>query len=63
MVSQLERERLTEAFNREPLTGASVVLMCVAGLLIVAGLAVVGAQFAATDDATATTASRPRSQG
>jgi hypothetical protein len=62
MVSQLERERLTEAFTREPHTGAAVVFMCVAGLLIVAGLAVVGAQFAATD-ATATTASRPRSQG
>ena len=62
MVSQHERERLTEAFKREPLTGAAVVFKCVAGLMVVAGLAVVGAQ---TDpaDATATTASQPPSQG
>jgi hypothetical protein len=62
MVSQHEREKLTEAFKREPLTGAAVVFKCVAGLMVVAGLAVVGAQ---TDpaDATATTASQPPSQG
>ena len=62
MVSQRERERLTEAFKHEPLTGAAVVFKCVAGLMVVAGLAVVGAQTDATD-ATATTASQPPSQG
>ena len=61
MVSQHERERLTEAFRREPLTGAAVVFKCVAGLLVVAGLAVVGAQ-TDTTDATATAANQPRSQ-
>jgi len=62
MVSQHEREKLTEAFKGEPLIGAAVVFKCVAGLMVVAGLAVVGAQ---TDpaDATATTASQPPSQG
>ena len=62
MVSQHEREKLTEAFKREPLTGAAVVIKCVAGLLVVAGLAIVGAQ-TDTTDATATTASQPPSQG
>ena len=62
MVSQHEREKLTEAFKREPLTGAAVVIKCVAGLLVVAGLAIVGAQTDKTD-ATATTASQPPSQG
>ena len=62
MVSQRERERLTEAFKREPLTGAAVVFKCVAGLMVVAGLAVMGAQTEPTD-ATATIASQPPSQG
>lgn len=62
MVNQHERATLTEAFKREQFTGAAIVFKCVAGLLIVAGLAVAGAQFDTTD-ATATTASRPRSQG
>ena len=62
MVSQRERERLTEAFKREPLTGAAVVFKCAAGLMIVAGLAVMGAQTEPTD-ATATIASEPPSQG
>ena len=62
MVSQRERERLTEAFKREPLTGAAVVFKCVAGLMVVAGLAVMGAQTEPTD-ATATIASKPPSQG
>ena len=61
MVSQHEREKLTEAFKREPLTGAAVVFKCVAGLMVVAGLAVIGAPH--TTDATATTASQPPSQG
>jgi len=61
MVSQHEREKLTEAFKREPLTGAAVVFKCVAGLMVVAGLAVIGAPD--TTDATATTASQPPSQG
>jgi len=62
MVSQRERERLTEAFKREPLTGAAVVFKCVAGLMVVAGLAVIGAQTDPTD-AAATTASQPLSPG
>jgi len=62
MVSQRERERLTEAFKREPLTGAAVVFKCAAGLMVVAGLAVMGAQTEPTD-ATATNASEPPSQG
>lgn len=62
MVSQRERERLTEAFKREPLTGAAVVFKCAAGLMIVAGLAVMGAQTEPTD-ATATIGSEPPSQG
>jgi hypothetical protein len=53
---------LTEAFKREPLTGAAVVFKCAAGLMIVAGLAVMGAQTEPTD-ATATNASEPPSQG
>jgi hypothetical protein len=62
MVSQRERERLTEAFKREPLGGAAVVFKCVAGLMVVAGLAVMGAQTEPTD-ATATIGSEPPSQG
>ena len=62
MVTQRERERLTDAYKREPLTGAAVVFKCVAGLMVVAGLAVIGTQ-TDTTDATATTASPPRSQG
>ena len=62
MVNQHEREKLTEAFKREPLTGAAVVVKCVAGLLIVAGLAVIGVR-TDTTDATATAANQPRSQG
>ena len=63
MVSQHERERLTEAFKPGQLTAAAVVVFkCVAGLLIVAGLALAGARFA-TADATATVANQPRSQG
>jgi hypothetical protein len=61
MVSQHERQRLTEAFKRETLTGAAIVLKCVAGLLVVAGLAVIEAQ-TDTSDATATAASQLRSQ-
>ena len=60
MVSQHEREKLTEAFKREPLTGAAVVFKCVAGLIVVAGLAIIGAQ-PDPADATATTASQPPS--
>ena len=62
MVSQHERERLTEAFKRERLTAAAVVFKCVAGLLVVAGLAVIGVQ-TGTTDATATAANQPWSQG
>ena len=62
MVSQHEREKLTEAFKRELFFGAAVVFKCVAGLMVVAGLAVVGSQNDATD-ATTTTASQPPSQG
>jgi len=61
MVSQHEREKLTEAFKGEPLIGAAVVFKCVAGLMVVAGLAVIGAPD--TTDATATTASQPPSPG
>ena len=61
MVSQHERQRLTEAFKREPLTGAAIVLKCVAGLLVVAGLAIIGAQ-TDTTDATATAANQLRPQ-
>ena len=62
MVSQHERERFMEAFEREPLASTIVVLKCVAGLLIVAGLAVAGANSDAANT-TATTASQPRSHG
>ena len=62
MVSQHEREKLTEAFKGEPLIGAAVVFKCVAGLMVVAGLAVMGAQTEPTD-ATATIGSEPPSQG
>jgi hypothetical protein len=62
MVSQHETERFTEVFNREPLTSAIVVIKCAVGLLIVAGLAVVGAQ-SDTADAPAATASQSRSHG
>ena len=61
MISHHERKRLTEAFNREPVTGAAVILKCVAGLLVVAGLAIVGVQTDATD-ATATAANQQRRQ-
>lgn len=61
MVSQHERERLTKAFKREPLTDAAVILKCVAGLLVVTGLAVIGAQ-TDTTDATATAANQMRAQ-
>ena len=61
MVSQHERERLTEAFKREPLTGTAVILKCVAGLLVVAGLAIVGAQ-TDTTDATTTATNQQRRQ-
>jgi hypothetical protein len=59
MVSQHERERLTEAFKREPVTGAALVFKCVAGLLVVAALAVIGVQ-TYTTDATATAANEQR---
>jgi hypothetical protein len=62
MVSQHERERLTQAFKREPVTSAAVVFKCVAGLLVVAALAVIGVQIYTTD-ATVTTANQPLSQG
>ena len=64
MISHHERKRLTEAYNREPVTGAAVILKCVAGLLVVAGLAIVGVQTDATDatDATATAANQQRRQ-
>ncbi len=61
MISHHERKRLTEAFNREPVTGAAVILKCVAGLLVVAGLAIVGVQTDATDE-TATAANQQRRQ-
>jgi len=61
MVSQHERKRLTEAFKREPLTGAAIALKCVAGLLVVAGLANIGAQ-ADTSDAPAAAANQLGSQ-
>ena len=61
MISHHERKRLTEAFNREPVTGAAVILKCVAGLLVVAGLAIVGVQTDATD-ASATAANQQRRQ-
>jgi len=63
MISHHERKRLTEAFNREPVTGAAVILKCVAGLLVVAGLAIVGVQTDTTDaSATATAANQQRRQ-
>jgi hypothetical protein len=62
MVSQHEREKLTEAFKRELFFGAAVVFKCVAGLLVVAALAVFGVQ-TYTTDATTTTANQPLSQG
>jgi len=43
MVSQRERTRLMEAFKQEPATGAAIIIKCAAGLLVVAGLAVIGA--------------------
>jgi len=61
MISHHERKRLTEAFNREPVTGTAVILKCVAGLLVVAGLAIVGVQTDVTD-ATATAANQQRRQ-
>lgn len=61
MVSQHESERLTEAFKREPLTGGPVILKCVAGLLAVAGVAVIGAR-SDTTDATAAAANQQRRQ-
>jgi len=60
MISHQERKRLTEAFNREPVIGAAVILKCVAGLLIVAGLAIVGAQTDTIDVATTTAANQAR---
>ena len=43
MVSQRERTRLMEAFKHEPVAGAAIIIKCAAGLLVVAGLAVIGA--------------------
>jgi hypothetical protein len=43
MVSQRERTRLMRAFRHEPATGAAVIIKCAAGLLVVAGLAAIGA--------------------
>jgi hypothetical protein len=57
MISHHERKRLTEAFNREPVMGVAVILKCIAGLAVVAGLAIVGVQTDATD-ATATAANQ-----
>ena len=60
MVSQRERQTLTEAFKREPLISAAIVLKCIAGLLVVVALAVIGAQ-TDTTDATSTVANQLRS--
>ena len=43
MVSERERTRLMESFKQEPVTGLAVIIKCAAGLLVVAGLAVIGA--------------------
>lgn len=62
MVSQHEIDSLTEAFKREPVTSAAVVFKCVAGLLVVAGLVVIGAQIDTTG-VTATAVNQSPSQG
>ena len=42
MVSHQERARLMEAFMREPVHVAAIILKCSACLLIIGGLAVIG---------------------
>lgn len=52
MVSRQERRRLIEAFERESLVGAAIVIKCIWGLLIVAGIAFIGVQSIVNDTAT-----------
>ena len=49
MVDRRQRQKLTDAFRREPLASAVITVKCAAGLLAVAGLAIVGAPTDATD--------------
>ena len=44
MVSQQEKTRLREAFKHEPLYAAAVVFKCAACLIMIIGLALVGAR-------------------
>jgi hypothetical protein len=60
MISHHERKRLTEAFNREPVIGAAVILKCIAGLAVVAGLAIVGVQTDPTNATTIASNQQPR---
>ena len=50
MVSQQERTRLVEAYKHEPVYVAAVMLKCSACLLVLAGLAVIGAGMDPTRD-------------
>jgi hypothetical protein len=44
MVSSYERRKLMRDFRREPACALALILKCVAGLLIIAGVALIGAQ-------------------
>ena len=61
MVSQRERIMLMEVFRRERITGAAILPKCVVGLLIIAGLAVIGTG-TNTSDTFVTATNQPRWQ-
>jgi len=44
MVSSHERRKVMRDFRREPACALALILKCVAGLLIIAGVALIGAQ-------------------
>jgi hypothetical protein len=61
MVSQREKTRLMQTFRHQPVTGVAVIIKCAAGLLVVAGLAFIGAS-AEDPEASAISASKLRRQ-
>lgn len=53
MVISHERRKLMRDFRREPACALALILKCVAGLLIIAGLALIGAQTNVSGDVAA----------